>query len=189
MAINIQAEFVSLNFTSNRIIIKDITGIDSSDGTNGGYGLSDQATNLSKVQLDEELAGWLLTVTRPDNTVFVVPINTLQFDVFESEIELYIDDTQDLINGLWSFKLDVNEANGILDTVIITKYIYNINALEIKINSNFATTVEFESPLSKTCNKNILSLFSYFAALKAAIDEENTISADYISAQINKLLT
>mgnify|MGYP003654539259 CR=1 FL=1 len=136
MAINIQAEFVSLNFTSNRIIIKDITGIDSSDGTNGGYGLSDQATNLSKVQLDEEL-----------------------------------------------------EANGILDTVIITKYIYNINALEIKINSNFATTVEFESPLSKTCNKNILSLFSYFAALKAAIDEENTISADYISAQINKLLT
>jgi len=185
MAINLRARYLQTNFSSKTIYIEDFTGIDSGDGSNGGYGLSAQATNESKLESDQEIDGWTLTNTRPDGTTFTTSIDTLQFNNVRSVIQIPIIDTQTVLqNGLWSFKLDVNEESGILYTVTITQYIYNIDAIELIINRKFATEVDFCKSLDCACNNSLATLFAMYRALKAAIEEQNTVQANYLSAQI-----
>lgn len=188
MAINLQLAYAETNFSNKTITVKDITGIDASDGSNGGYGLGAAATNPSKLIADAEIDGWDMLTTRPDASTFVTTINSLQFDNLNTVIYFDLTDTLDLANGLWTFKMDVNESGGELDTVTITQYIYNLDAVELAINTKYAQEVDFCKSLDCACNKDLAALFTYYRALLAAVEEQNTVQADYLSTQIITLI-
>ena len=191
MAIELKARYLQTNFATKTIYIEDITGLYNAISNTTGYGNSTADPNPSKDVADAEINSWDLLITRPDGTSFSLTtanLEGLNSAKFFEVVQIPITDSETLLDGEWTFKYEVNENGGLLDSITFTQYIYNIDELETKINTNFANAVEFDSPLEKSCNENLLSLFSYFSALKAAIAEENTVSADYISAQINKLL-
>lgn len=189
MAIDLRLRYLQTNFTDKIIYLEDFTGINSgADTTVGGYGLTAQSDNPSKLEADQEINSWTLTVTRPDTTTFVVPINNLQFDNLQEVIQIPIVESQaTLQSGLWTFKLDINEDSGILDTITITQYIYDIEELRKKINSKFIEKVDY-CKINCECNKGLITLWSYYKALEAAIEQENNIQIEYLITQINLLV-
>ena len=187
MAFNLRARYLQTNFSIDTIYLEDYTGLYNVVTNLTGYGNSTSDPNPSKILADQEIDGWELLVTRPDATTFSLTRTTLDginASTFLEVVQIPITDTQDLINGEWTFKYDVNESDGELDTVTITQYIYNIDAIELIINRKFATEVDFCKSLDCACNNSLATLFAMYRALKAAIEEQNTVQANYLSAQI-----
>ena len=190
MAIDLKLRYLQTNFNTDTIYIEDFTGLYNATTNTTGYGNTTADPNPSKLAADAEIDGWELTITRPDatNLAFAdATIDALEFDVMNEVIQIPITDTQDIINGLWTFKLDVNESGGELDTVTMTQYIYNTAPVEALINAKFATDVDFCKSLDYSCNTSLASLWSYYRALLAAIEEQNTTQADYLSTVITTL--
>ena len=189
MAIDLKLRYLQTNFNTDTIYLEDFTGIYDASTNLTGYGRGAADPNPSKLAADAEIDGWDLLITRPDATTFNIDaqIDTLQFDVIQEVIQIPITDSQDIINGLWTFKMDVNESGGELDTVTTTQYIYNTSATEALIYAKFASEVDFCEYPDCACNKSLLTLWTYWMALKSAIEEQNTVQADYLSTVIATL--
>lgn len=190
MAINLRLRYIKSIHSSKQIILEDHTGIDAGDGSNGGYGLSAQAANLSKLEADQEIDGWDFLVTRPDGSTINLDseIDDIQFDNVNQIIQISITDTQELQDGLWTFKMDVNEDGGQLDTVTVEQYIVNLDSIKTSINTKVAKELDFCNLPSCGCNKGLLTLWSYYRALEAALEEENSVQIDFLLIEIKKLL-
>lgn len=196
MALELDISYNTADFNTNTIYINDITGLYSATNL-GGYGRDSGDANSHKDSSDvggDPISTWRIIVTRPDATNLVISpsvINTAQYDVIQEIVQLALIDSQDIINGTWTFVL---EADGTLGPTTytsntLTQYIYNIGTIESQIFAKFATEVDFCEYPKCACNKELMTLWTYYMALKAAIEEQNTAQADYLVTVITTLLS
>lgn len=197
MAVDLQLTYDTVDFNVNTIYLNDVTGMYDATTNPTGYGRGTADPNLHKDSADlaldpsDAIAGWDLVITRPDATQFTYPsasLDALQYDNLAEIIPIAVADSQDLINGLWTFTFSIDEESGLADTEILTQYIYNLEEVETALFAKFASEVDFCNYPDCDCNKSLLSLWTMYVALKSAIQEQNTVEADYLSAAILKII-
>lgn len=197
MAVDLKLRYLQTNFTAKQIILEDFTGMYDANTNTTGYGRGTADPNLHKDSSDldsdpsDAVNGWDLVITRPDGTEVTYnssSLDDLQYDNFNEVIQIAFTDTQDIINGEWTFAYSIDEESGVADTETITQYIYNTDTIDRAINAAFAAQVDFCDYPDCECNTSLVTLWTYYIALKAAIQEQNTTQADYLSAQITSIL-
>ena len=191
MAINLKLRYLQTNYGTNTIYLEDFTGVYNASTNVTGYGNSTADPNPSKDVADGEINSWDLLVTRPDGNSFSLTtanLEGLNSAKFFEVVQIPITDSETLLDGEWTFKYQLNEDGGLLDSITFTQYIVNLAAIENSINAKIAADIDFCDFPSCGCNKNLLTLWSYYRALKAAIDEQNGPQVTYLLAEINKLV-
>lgn len=198
MAIDLKLRYLQTNFGTKTIYLEDFTGIYEANDNPGGY----NSPNPSRDLADQDLTSWQLIVVRPDGTNWQWPnespsltnvnedfINALEDASPNEVLQIPIIETEDSIqNGEWTFTLNAGET-GDADafTTTITQYIYNLKPLEDLIFAKFASEVDFCEYPDCACNKSLLVIWTYYMALKSAIEEQNTVQADYLSTVLTTL--
>jgi len=197
MALDLKLKFIDVDFDNQTYVLQDFTGMESSSNP-GGYGwgtwqgLSPVSVNPSKVNVDVEITDFEIKITKPDSTISTIDINSLEYITatqvpIPSIVNISIDNGAKIENGLYTFELIVKDGVTELASVSITKYLYDLEELKRKINSKFIEKVDF-CKIDCECNKGLITLWSYYKALEAAIEQENNIQIAYLSEQIELLV-
>lgn len=197
MALELKLELKEIDFINNKFIITDKTGLESPTNP-GGYGFLPYSTNLSKVKSDNEIWYFAAGVSKDGNILVSADhryINDLEFItpqtnfLFEN-IDIALQLNNDIENGLYNFFLIVEPftyGDPIIE-IAFEHYVFNTKELEDKINAEFAKRLDFCSNNTCECNKSLLTLWSYYRALCAALEIQNIPMVEYLSEQINKII-
>ena len=193
MALELKLELKEVDFINNKFIITDKTGLESLSNP-GGYGFVPISTNLSKVKSDNEIASFTAGVSKNSNTLVSENIDHLEFIspptnfLFEN-IDIALQLNNDIENGFYNFFLIIEPYGGGSDIEIAFEhYVFNTKELEDKINLEFAKRLDFCNNNTCECNKSLLTLWSYYRALCAALEIQNIPMVEYLSEQINKII-
>lgn len=206
MALELKLSLVSVDYNQNTFHIQNTTGFYSTLNP-GGYGSPNYPNEPSDNNyMDPGVYGngldqFLLTVTRPDGTTFtkdVTAISQLSGQIASNDYVNYpVTDSVDIVNGVYTFKLVTYRYQGKINSLpILREYLstelevqtFDLSAIELAINTKFAIDLDFCNFPDSACNKSLLVLWSYYRALKAAVEEQNSVKANYLSTQILKII-